>query len=69
MISLLLRSASLGGTQQETDRKKTKLKAGMWRNGYVTTENGENEGTRELSRAKLKCQNFSKDEILEIGGF
>ena len=41
----------------------------MWRNGYVTNENGENEGTRELSRAKLKCQNFSKDEILEIGGF
>ena len=41
----------------------------MWRNGYFTSENGENEGTRELLRAKLKCQNFSKDEILEIGGF
>ena len=41
----------------------------MWRNGYVTNENGENEGTRELLRAKLKCQNFSRDEILEIRSY
>ena len=41
----------------------------MWRNGYVTNENGENEGARELLRAKLNCQDFSKDEILEIGSY